>query len=282
MKEQRGYGFIFTGLVIGLLLGLIYAWVIDPVSYVNSSPSTLREDFRDHYRLLIARSFAFNQDLGRASARLSLLGDSDSVQALVGQAQLLLSEEDKRSDAEALAALAERLAAGKGTPLAVTDIVSQPTEFSSVSTTTKEPDSGVKTATPKPESVSKTVQPTFTPKSMLTFTPTVNLPFVLAENNIVCNPNLPQKLLQVEVLDENENPLAGIKITVSWEGGADTFYTGLHPEMGPGYADFTMTEGITYTVRAGDASKPVSDLRVSTCSKNDSSTYPGGIKLIFK
>jgi len=89
-------------------------------------------------------------------------------------------------------------------------------------------------------------------------------------------------MLQVEVLDENEEPLFGVKITVSWEGGEDTFFTGLHPEMGPGYADFSMTEGMIYSLRVGDTSKPVTGLFVPSCGANDGSTYPGGIKLIFK
>ena len=66
MKEKRGYWFLLTGLVFGLALGLLNAWLLNPVSYIDTSPSTLRQDYRDQYRLLIARAFAFNQDRGAA------------------------------------------------------------------------------------------------------------------------------------------------------------------------------------------------------------------------
>jgi hypothetical protein len=282
MKEKRGYWFLLTGLLLGLALGLLYAWVIDPVSYIDTSPATLRQDYRDHYRLLIARSFAFNQDKGRASARLGLLGDDDPVQALVGQAQQVLAQNGSRFYAEALAILAQGLSGVENTNPGQDGEI-PPTEDTSLpETATQEPVSVAVTASVTPQPATKTPGSTFTPRSNLTLTPTENLPFVLAENNTVCNPNLAPKLLQVEVLDENEEPLFGVKITVSWEGGEDTFFTGLHPEMGPGYADFSMTEGVIYSLRVGDASKPVTGLFVSNCGTDGSATYPGGIKLIFK
>ena len=64
--------------------------------------------------------------------------------------------------------------------------------------------------------------------------------------------------------------------------GFNTFFTGMHPEMGPGYADFSMVDGVTYSLRAGDTSKPVAGLYVISCNPNDGPSYPGGIKLIFK
>lgn len=282
MKDKRGYWFLLTGLVLGLVLGLLYAWIIDPVSYIDTSPATLRQDYRDHYRLLIARAFAFNQDKGRASARLGLLEDDDPVQALVSQAQQILSQDGSRYYADVLAVLSQSMNAeisAAPTPDADTPLTQAviPTE-----TATVEPVSLLPTLTATTQAATRTPGPTFTPRSNNTLAPTENLPFVLVENKTVCNPNLPPKLLQVEVLDENEEPLFGVKITVSWEGGEDTFFTGLHPEMGPGYADFTMTEGVVYSLRVGEASKPVSGLFVSNCGTDGSATYPGGIKLIFK
>ena len=282
MKEKRGYWFLLTGLVLGFALGLLYAWLINPVSYIDTSPSTLRQDYRDHYRLLIARAFAFNQDKGRASARLGLLGDDDPVQALVGQAQQVLAQDGSRYYAEALAILSQSLSGVERINPGQESEIPQTEETSPTSTLTQEPMGLPVTPSVTPQQVTRTPGLTFTPRSNTTLSPTENLPFVLAENKTVCNPNLPPKLLQLEVLDENEELLFGVKITVSWEGGEDTFFTGLHPEMGQGYADFSMTEGVVYSLRVGDASKPVTGLFAPSCSTNDGSTYPGGIKLIFK
>ncbi|MEN6522410.1 MAG: hypothetical protein ABFD14_01670, partial [Anaerolineaceae bacterium] len=264
MNEKRGYGFLITGLLVGLILGLAYAWFIDPVSYSNTSPSTLREDFRDQYRLLIARSFAYNQDLGRSAARISLLGDEDPQQALVSQAQKLVANDGKRSDAEALAALANALGGLSNTDPTPTINSNHPSETPGFATPTVDTENAIRTATPQPVTEGKTPVPTFTPRAGVTLNPVVNLPFVLDENEVVCNPNIPERLLQIEVLDENENPLAGVRITVTWEGGEDIFFTGLHPEMGPGYADFEMSQGIVYSVKVGDSSKPVTGLWVTS------------------
>ncbi|MEN6435711.1 MAG: hypothetical protein ABFD58_07845 [Anaerolineaceae bacterium] len=282
MNEKRGYGFLITGLLVGLILGLAYAWFIDPVSYSNTSPSTLREDFRDQYRLLIARSFAYNQDLGRSAARISLLGDEDPQQALVSQAQKLVANDGKRSDAEALAALANALGGLSNTDPTPTINSNHPSETPVLATPTVDTENAIRTATLQPVTEGKTPVPTFTPRAGVTLNPVVNLPFVLDENEVVCNPNIPERLLQVEVLDENENPLAGVRITVTWEGGEDIFFTGLHPEMGPGYADFEMSQGIVYSVKVGDSSKPVTGLWVTSCSRDDGTSYLGGVKLIFK
>ncbi len=282
MNERRGYGFLITGLIIGLALGLVYAWLINPVSYRDTSPATLRNDFRDQYRLLIAHAYAYNQDTGRAAARLALLGDEDPKQMLESQAQQLIAEDGKRSDAEALAALAEVLGgAGEVNPVPTLAVVLTD-ETPGLTTATLNPDNAIRTATPNPNGEGKTPVPTFTPRIAITFTPTISVPFILAENETVCNPNLPERLLQVEVLDENENPLAGVHITVSWDGGEDSFFTGLHPEMGPGYADFEMQENVVYSLRVGDASKPVTGLKVTYCNKNEGGSYLGGVKLIFK
>ncbi len=282
MTEKRSYWFLLTGLVIGLVLGLLYAWLINPVSYIDTSPATLRQDYRDHYRLLIARAFAFNQDRGRASARLALLGDKDPVQALVLQAQQLLAGDGSRYYADALAILSQSLGGdGSSIPVNGGDATSTAT-LSPAASSTEEPADETATATATPLPATKTPGATFTPRVSTTLEPTENLPFVLAENTTVCNPNLPPRILQVEVLDENGEPLFGVKITVSWEGGEDVFFTGLHPEMGQGYADFDMAEGVVYSLRVGEASKPVTGLVAPSCSTNDGSTYPGGIKLIFK
>ncbi|HJS30238.1 MAG TPA: hypothetical protein VJ768_11480, partial [Anaerolineales bacterium] len=73
MRSDRGPWYLLTGVILGALFGLLYAWVISPVRFVDNPPSAMREDFKDQYRSLIAVAFSASQDLGRAQARLSLL-----------------------------------------------------------------------------------------------------------------------------------------------------------------------------------------------------------------
>ena len=50
-------------------------------------------------------------------------------------------------------------------------------------------------------------------------------------------------LLRIYVRDRIEQGVPGVKITVIWSGGTDTFFTGLKPEFDPGYADFHSSLG---------------------------------------
>jgi hypothetical protein len=55
-------------------------------------------------------------------------------------------------------------------------------------------------------------------------------------------------LLRIYVRDRLNVGVPGVKITVIWSGGQDSFYTGFKPEIDPGYADFRMRPGQRYQV----------------------------------
>jgi len=67
----------------------------------------------------------------------------------------------------------------------------------------------------------------------------------------------------------------GIEIIVVWDAGEDHFFTGLKPELGQGYADFTMTEGVSYTLRLADSGQLVTDLSTHPCEQPDGTPYLG-------
>lgn len=110
MESQRSSWYLLTGLILGLVIGLVFTWVVSPVAYSDSTPVSLREDFKNHYRSMIAQVYAKNTNLLRAESRLMLLGDEDTVEALAAQAQRILAEGGAEDEARALAALAAALA----------------------------------------------------------------------------------------------------------------------------------------------------------------------------
>ena len=87
MREERGSWYLLTGLIIGIVLGLVYAWIIDPAEFVDTTPETLHDANKDVYRSMIALSYQSTGDLARAQARLNLLGDEDTAMSLSEQAQ---------------------------------------------------------------------------------------------------------------------------------------------------------------------------------------------------
>src|SRR5690348_319460 len=91
MSEERGSWYLLTGLILGLALGLAYSWIFSPVKYVDTAPYSLRDDFKDQYRNLIASAYLTDGDLGRAKARLALLKDDDPSRVLAAQAQRVVA-----------------------------------------------------------------------------------------------------------------------------------------------------------------------------------------------
>ncbi len=72
-------------LVIGLGLGLLYGWVINPVQFVDTTPASMRADYRADYVLMIAEAFHADQNTDLAIRRLAVFG-SDSPADIASQA----------------------------------------------------------------------------------------------------------------------------------------------------------------------------------------------------
>ncbi|MBE0697270.1 MAG: hypothetical protein IH586_10135, partial [Anaerolineaceae bacterium] len=106
MNEQRGNLYLLTGLVIGLAVGLLFAWVISPVKYVDTEPGSLAPGVKDEYRQVIALAYQANHDLSRAQQRIALIDPGSNFQVLAAQAQRMLAEDTTSQEARALAMLA--------------------------------------------------------------------------------------------------------------------------------------------------------------------------------
>jgi hypothetical protein len=79
MSSQRWFLFALS-IIIGLALGLIYGWMISPVQYVDTTPSTLRADFKTDYTLMVAETFDGEQNVEQAARRLANLGSQPPAQ----------------------------------------------------------------------------------------------------------------------------------------------------------------------------------------------------------
>lgn len=72
-------------IIIGIALGLIYGWVINPVQFVDTTPNSLRADYRADYVLMVAETYHANQDAGLAARRLAIFG-ADAPATISAQA----------------------------------------------------------------------------------------------------------------------------------------------------------------------------------------------------
>ena len=308
MKEERGPWYLLTGLVLGIGLGLLYAWIISPIEYVDTTPDILRADFKDAYRLSIALAFKSTGDLARAQARLGLLSDDDVALTLAEQAQRHLGEGGTPDEAQALADLAAILGQApvpftaspapsetQSPPTETPTFTLSPTtsdtptpEFTATATHTITPTATITPTlgltntpsfTPRP---TNTPAPTRTPLPTRTATPTLSPPFVLDKQIQVCNPRLNEPQLQIFINDGAGQGVPGVEIMITWEDGQESIFTGLKPEIDIGYADFVMIPEIIYTLQVSNGGQIIQDLFTPECEDDGNQRYWGSWRLIFK
>lgn len=291
-RERRSPAYLLTGLLIGLGIGLLVSLLILPTRYTDTTPDSLAPQYKDAYRILIARAYLADNDLGRAWARLSLLRDASPRDVLNEQARLLAMDSTTLPDARALA----RLAAALGQPQpAMQTLLPQATPSLPVGSPqpTLDQTQAVRSPTPLPTATpllsptpTRTPTVTPTPRSSPTPTATLGTPFQLKDSQPACDLNAPNwdtlSLIEINVLDAAGNPVPGVRVIVSWEGGQDLFYTGLYPEIGPGYADFTMQPDTTYSVQVGEGGEVATDISAPNCADANNVPYWGRWRVTFQ
>ncbi len=94
---SRWIGFILA-ILVGAAAGMLYGWVVSPVEYVDTTPQTLRVDYKSDYVLMVAEAYSTERDLAKAVTRLAALG-SDMPAEIVRQA-ILFAESQGYTDAD--------------------------------------------------------------------------------------------------------------------------------------------------------------------------------------
>ncbi len=271
-SEERGPWYLLTGVIIGIVLGVLYTRYIQPVQYVDTSPALLRSDFKDQYRVLISTAYTANGDLRRAKARLGLLKDPDIFRALSEQAQRTLAENGSSVEARSLGLLAIALGqAPPGPALSVTQAAQTPTSAPSI-------------ATPAELTASTSVS---TDTTALTVTVPKEIPaspegpYTLLKKERVCDQNLPAPMIQIQVTNQSNQPVSGVLLIITGTDGQERFYTGLKPEQGLGYADYTLDPAVVYSLQVGEGGEPVTDLSAAECQAADGARFWGAWSLTF-
>ncbi len=296
-SDQRGPWYLLTGLLLGIAFGLVYAWVLAPVKYVDTVPNMLREDYQAQYRALVAAAYMATGDLPRAQARLDQLDDPEVARTVAIQAQQALAEGRPEAETRSLGLLAMALGQGPApvtaspsTPVTAAETPAETPLVDAAASATVDAAAPSATYTPPPPTetpapTQRTPLPTNTPLPTRTASPTPGAPFILQDQTLVCNPNLGQPLIQVEAYDAAGQPVPGVEVVVAWSSeqgtGEERFFTGLKPELGLGYADLVLTPGITYTLSLADGGQPVSDLAAAECEAEGGDRYWGSWLLVF-
>jgi hypothetical protein len=282
---------LLCALSLGTGVGLYYAWVVAPRSLTDSQPAALRSDFKDQFRAVIAASYAATGNLPRAQARLTLLEDSNPIEALNAQAQRAIAVgEFLQADQITALALALENEADFPAPFSLppTSDASSPGNIDPTVTPFPSPDALSFVFTGTPEILAgQTIEATVilntpTPRPTRTPIPTYGAPFRLVSQEAVCNPNLPDGLLQIVVYNSSRRQLAGVKVIITWDTGGEEFFTGFKPELGNGYADFLMLPDTSHAVQLALGSEIAVNLVPPVCQTPGGDPYLGGYKLTFQ
>lgn len=251
-------GGFLVAFCLGLGVTMIYGWYLAP-RRVEATPANLSDADREVYVLLVAANYAQDSNLTRAETRLAKLDLADPAFEVTRLAEAYAARNADSRDTQALALLAadlgQRLTLAQiylPTPTPTPTSTQTPTP-TATATPTQTPSA---TPTPIPQVSSTpdgvglmTGMPT--PSASSTSLPGVNPIFQLAQSVPLCD-NSADSQLRVYVQDRNGHGLSGYEVIVNWPSGEDRFYTGMYPEIGSGYADFSMAADRVYEVTLAD------------------------------
>ncbi len=273
-KQRTGNGrfaatsLLFIGLVFGLIGGLTYAWVVDPVVYVDGGPARLSQSEKSRYLVLVSQSYAVSGNWEEARRRLFALQDPLIEQTVAQELDDLVRKQADPAIIANFAAMARVL--GVQTQAVA---IFAPTPAGVVPTPTPVVAAPVTAVPPTP-----TLAPTSTAVPTLRPSPTPQPNYRLLNQERICLDDKDHTLIEVNVLDAMLDPQPGTEIIVRWGSEEDHFYTGFKPENGAGYADFEMSPDISYTLVLAEGSPEVSGLRLEQCD----SGYLGGWRLTYQ
>ena len=271
---------IFIGLVIGLAAGLYYAWIVDPIIFVDASPARLSPEEKETYIILVSQSYAANGDWQRTQQRLAALDDPAIRQTVTELLERYVREQKPPALLQDLAALAQQLG-GEGRAIALFAPTPLPGAATATPTATAPAQPTATPTLPVSPTPTATLLPSPTPTSTLPPTslpsPTTQPVYRLLQQERVCADESAPRL-EVLTWDALLEPQPGVEVIVRWQTGEDRFYTGFQPGRGPDYGDFTMEPGVTYAVQLAAGSPEITGLRVEECD----SGLPGGWRLTFQ
>ncbi|MFZ4814633.1 MAG: hypothetical protein ACOYL5_08865, partial [Phototrophicaceae bacterium] len=257
-RPRLSWTALWVGIMLGGALAFAYTWWVNPATEINTRPVQLEFEARAAYMAAVTLAFSADSDLGRATERLlTVTGVTDPFQALADTA-CQLAQSGYANSTSGLRSLRSMMTfyqlqgrTGCADTLIGTNMNPQ-AEITRVLPTPSALPPPTKTPTPAP-----TLRPSLTPPPVTIVVPTsiAAQQYVLVNVATFCDVAL-SGIIEVYVQTSSGIGIPGEPVRVRWEGGEDTFYTGLKPERGAAYADFQMTPDESYTIEMPNRAEP--------------------------
>ncbi len=272
---MKPWGVLIVGLLLGLAAGLLYTWGISPPEYYDTYPPLLDKPYRTDWIQMTVLAYGAEGNWSRAQLRLQGLPEAE-IRPI------------------AATALDQAVAAGR--PLVTLQRMAKLAAFYSIDTPAVHIYTGElgNAPTPAPTTTSQTIPPTSaptppavpptnTPLPVPTLTVATPIAPALSEFHIISQtltctntPHIAVSLVLSHTITVRRReevewlPLPGREVWLLWEDGADRAVTGFNPEMGLGYADFTVAPGRVYKLYIDiPRGAPVSTIQVEPCTADE-------------
>ena len=103
--------FTLIAFAVGIGVGLAVGWYAWPITYTESAPSRMRQDWKDEAIWMAAQAFAYDRDLEAAQARLRPLGSEELGELVLGRTEKAITQNLSMQHITNLARLAAALGA---------------------------------------------------------------------------------------------------------------------------------------------------------------------------
>mgnify|MGYP006292541751 CR=1 FL=1 len=261
------------GAVLGLILGLIFTWFIQPVEYYNTYPPLMGVEHRRVWIGMTVKAYGAEEIWERTQVRLVEIPEDEIRRVATDELERAVSVGEPLTYLRRISELAQAYGVtgpavqiyGEGEP------VDTPTPLPTVPSPIPSP-RPTNTPLPSPTRTPSPLPPTPTPASTWTFTPSLRI----ISQTLTCTVE-PRITVSIEVsgtLEEDDeavwtgDPMR--EIWLMWDGGADRALTGFRPEEGLGYADFVVEPGRTYNLYVDSPTGvPILTLQAEPCAPDE-------------
>jgi hypothetical protein len=113
MRQKRIIWFLIM-IALGAAAGMVYGWVINPVKYLDTSPASLRADYKADYVLMVAEIYSSDGNLEQASRRLAVLSSLPPARVVADALLIARDLQYGAADLETIDRLAQALKQSPG------------------------------------------------------------------------------------------------------------------------------------------------------------------------